>query len=449
MRKTELTNELLVLYTNSANTGTLSICLPVISDADEESMKSLSFLVELACLVHSVKPENVRFATNSNFETKVTLSASLLRLVDNIKASAKSSTGEYNGPLVMFTGTKYVTTPVGILASMRLLQTKDHLLRKRGGKTITLTYHQLMQRFNDVLGIKSEESKTYPVKLLKGILASCVKAHNLGFPGGWIHKNREINKVKTDAGLIQLLGWTEKIVSPYKLNEVLFNAVDVSYGMVDGRQTIIGHSLQNLSREGRNMSFQEFRTAVLLTLPRMDLDNKVDFDKHSKLEPLDFKDPDVADRFCTTQMINVVDSVSQAFAFRVNIKNPKSKTTLAHYANVRGRLLNSTAGVKLVDRKGKEYESFSKIPEAAQNFLRKKYRYPIKRTIDDATAGGESSASHEAVAPGSENLVSMEVDGDGQSSSVGLKRQKTVKISKGTATELRASLARKAKKGKK
>jgi hypothetical protein len=432
MKKTSFVSELLVIYTNSSQGASLNIATPVIAEADDESIKSLSHLIELACLVHSVKPENVRLSTNSNYESKISMSSSFWKLVDNLKISAKSTSGDFNGPNVMFTGSRYTSSPVGVLASMRLLQQKDHLLRKQRGKDkLSVTFFMLQQKFNDTLGIRAEDSKSYAVRLLKSIMASCVKAHNVGFPGGWIHKNREINKVKTDAGLVQLLGWTEKIVSPYKLLEVLFNPVDNSFGVVDGKQKIIGRSMENLSQKGRNMSHQEFRTAVLLTVPRLELTKPDDFEKDSKREPLDFKNPSVADAFCSNDMIEISESLNQAFAFKVSIKNPKSKTNLTHYENARGRLLASTANKKIIDNKGKEYDSFIDLPVKTQEFLRKKYRYPVKAKRPNASTA--------------ENAEEEDMEVDDVSANQSLARKKTVKLTKGEAAKMRAAHARKGK----
>jgi len=297
-----------------------------------------------------------------------------------------------------------------------------------------VTYFDLQQKFNSMLGIKAEDTNSYSVKLLKGILASCTKVHNSGFPGGWIHKNRELNHVKSDAGLISILGWTEKSVSPYKLNEVIFNPVDNAHALVNGKNTIVGRAMKNLSRDGRNMSFQEFRTAVFLTVPRLDMTNLGELDKQSKIEPLDIKDLRITDAYCTNEMIPIVDNINQAFAFKVNIKNPKSKTNLTHYENARGRLLASTANKVIKDVNGTEYSTFSKLPEVAQDYLRKKYRYPLKRKISE-TAGVES--------PVVDVVMGGESSNTAQQPSV-----KKVKLSKGKASEMRANPGRKAKSKK-
>jgi len=383
MKRTELSKELLVLYTRSSDIPTLSLSVPVISESDDESIKSLSHLIELACLTHSVKPENIRITGNSKFDKKISMSSTFWKLVDNLKASAKSTTGDYPSANVTFSGSRYISTPVGLLASMRLLQTKDFLLRRSQRKdNVVLTYFQLQQRFNDILGIRAEDSKSFAVQMLKGILASCVKPHNVGFPGGWIHKKREVNKVKSDAGLIQLMGWTEKIVSPYKLQEVLFNTVDSTREEKD-QSKVIGRSMVNLSQKGRNMSFQEFRTAVCLTVPRLDLKDLKTLDSQSKVEPLDWKNQDVCERFSTNEFVSMTDSLNVAFAFKVNLKNPKSKTNLVHYENARGKLIGMTANKPITDQSGNKYDTFSDLPNPVQSFLRKKYRYPIKRPNKD------------------------------------------------------------------
>jgi hypothetical protein len=437
-RRTNLVTELLVLYTNVSNVGSLSIKIPNIDEGDDETVKTLTLLLELACVTHATAPDNLRIVKDAKLgEGKILMSSSFNKLVSKLLASAKSTSGMFDGPDVAFKDSSYKAPPPCLLASMRLLQSKDHLVRRSttSGST-ALNVFSLQQRFNESLGLKSEDQNTYSIKLLKGILASCVKPHNKGFPGGWVHHNRGLNKVKSDSGLLNVLGWVEKIPSNHKLLDVLFNPVDSTFGIVDGKSKIVSQKLRNLTQSGTNMTFQEFRTAVLLSAPRMTFDG--DFESQLKKEPLEIKNPIAADYFSKSELTGIVSALNTSFAFKVNLKNPKSKTTLVHYNNARNRLLSLTANKEIVDGKGLSYKTFSEIPENVQTFFRRKYRYPVKRTITSTTEG-ETTGIVDAVM---EEVSRPETPARSPIQDIGISNE-------GPAVETRASASRKAKKQKK
>lgn len=439
LKKTELTKELLVIYGKKKNAsgdwvGTLSVKIPKLDEDDEGSQKGLASLLELACLVHGVNSSNLGILVGD--EGKIVMSSTFWNLTDKLKASARSTTGDYNGPHVVIEGSGYKAPPPCLLASMRVLQSKDSLLRRRKFPTNSglkpVTYFMLQQAFNGYLGIKSEDQNAYAVRLLKAILASCVKSHNAGFPGGWIHKNREVNKVKSDAGLISVLGWVEKVASHHKLLEVFFNPVDTKWGKVDDKDKIIDYKLVNLTKSGRDSSFQEFRTAVLLSVNRFDsLGNIEDIEKDLQKEPLDIKNQEVVKNYEASETQPIVESLNQAYAFKVSAKDPKKKTTLAHYAQARGHLLALTANKQIKDAKGRTYDSFTGLPEQVQTLLRKKYRYPLKnkrqsdQVVDNTTSHG----------------LTMDTNVQNQRLSTS-----STKLTKGQAAQARADLSRKAKR---
>jgi hypothetical protein len=174
------------------------------------------------------------------------------------------------------------------------------------------------------------------------------------------------------------MGWTEIIPSTHKIHEVIFNTVDDSYGKVDNKTKVIGRAMKNLSKEGRETSFQEFRCALALELPKLDL-NKSNFDEQLKVDPLVYKNVCSLLNFSKNEKIQQVDILNQSYALKVSVTNPKSKTGLVHYENARNRLLASTANQSLIDGEGNIYKNFSELPKVAQEYFRKKYRHSQKK----------------------------------------------------------------------
>jgi len=433
-------SKILVLYTYNLEEkkGSLCVRVPSFLDTDTVTLKSLSLLLELCGLIHGVSGDQMRIIQDPDLgKEKVELPSSFIKLVNRLIASAKSSKGSFEGPLVHMDKSNYKAYPVGFLSSMRLLHAKDGLLRRTVFKDSNLkpvTFFDLQQRFNESLGIKSEDSKSFPVQFLKASLASCVKNNNRGFPGGWIYSNRSSNGVKTDTGLVTILGWTEKVPSNHKLQEVIFNPVDDSFGLVEGKQKIIGRAMVNITSDGRTMSFQEFRTAVFLSCGRLDF-SKPDFDEQLRVEPLNIKKSVVAENYAYPSAMKTVSLLNSAYALKVSLKNPKSKTSLVHYENKRNELLKSTTSEVLYDAKGTEYSKFSELPEKVQTFFRRKYRYPVKNKRD-------------LPSPHSEEGMDLDVTGGNPTSKTGHSSKKTKTLTKGQATNKRAALGRKAKEKK-
>jgi hypothetical protein len=379
-------DKLLVLYTRVDKVGYLSIRVPKLDSNNETSNKTLASLLQLAGVMHSVRAENIRLLVDEKLDASpLALSGSMIKLLSKLLSSAQNPYGGFDGPDVVWgERSTFKSTPPGLLAAMRLLQQKDVLIRKitykKGSKLRPLTAHELQEQFNTIFLLKKTENESFAVKLTKAILASATKPSNKGFPGGFVHSNRVKNGVKNDSSLLTILGWTPKVLSQTRLLDCLFNTVDDSYGQVEGKTKIIGRSLQNISKKGRNFSFQEFRTACVLTCPRLDFSSESSYEDQLKVDPLDNKiEENVIKRFEDNTIQKIVDLNQQTYALKINLNNPKSKVTLAGYENVRNRLLASTANVPIKDAKGTSYETFSKLPEKAQTFLRKRFRYPVKK----------------------------------------------------------------------
>jgi len=220
---------------------------------------------------------------------------------------------------------------------------------------------------------------SYVQKFIKTVLNSCVKLHNKGFPGGWIHACRTRNNAKTDFSLLNSLGWTEKVPSNHKMLKVLFDTVDPKDPQIPNSKD----KLVNITQDRRNMLHTEFRTAVALTLPRIDTSKPQNFEEDMKRDPLSVRDLNICNNFCKDRRDLLVDALNESYVLRVSLQNPKSKTREIHYKIFRDKMLNLSSNIPLIDGKGKQFATFSKLPEGTQKFLREKFRYPVKRGRDE------------------------------------------------------------------
>jgi len=409
----------------NAGESILVITVPEYNDEDEDTRKCLALLVGAALVLHQTKIENVRLVKDNSLGLgKVTITKSLSKLVADLSASAQNSTGLFAGDVYKFSsGVEF--NLVEMVAAMRLLNHKQEFIRKRkfskdSGKS-SVSYNMLLETFNTSTGLKGSGEQSYAIRFIKAMMASCVKAHNKGFPGGWIHASRNRNKVKSDFALLNSLGWTEKCPSNHKMLEVLFNTVDLH----DKKDPSSKDRIVNITQDKRKFLFQEFRTAVALTLPRIDTSKPAEHSADMKRDPLSVRSLQICNNFCTAKRDLLVDSLNEAYVLRVSQKNPKSKTKEIHYKIFRDKMLNSSSNIPLIDAKGKSFDKFSNLPQKTQSFLREQFRYPVKPAVP---------ATSVANAPGIVPEVEMNVGGEQpQTQSVPPKRTRT--MTRGQAKE--------------
>jgi hypothetical protein len=429
LKRSNIEDTLLVIYSKQENVGRLAIRVPNIDQEDENSLRILSSILELACLLHGVSSNNLTLYLDEKLDkSPLTITGSLEKLVEKLKSTAKNPYGHWDGPDVTFgKESDFKCTPPGLLAAMRLLATKDFLLRKityKDSLKKPLTGFKLQETFNTIFGLKNEKSNSFVIRLIKALLASTVKPYNKGFPGGFIHSNRARNGVKSDMAVLTLLGWVPKVPSQNRLEDVLFNTVDSD---LNENGSVKKRELVNLSKKNRNMSFQEFRTAVALSLRKINVRSFTE--KDLAKDPLDVVPPMVVENFQENKVITSVNLMQQSYALKVSISNPKSKTSLVHYENSRNHFIASTKHLKLIDARQTEFSKFSELPENVQSFFRKRFRYPVKRQEPDVEMEEPQDIN---VTPTTRAVL------EGTTNAVNKKR----KITKGQATNLRKEARR-------
>jgi len=356
----------------------LVLTFPNFDETDEVTLKTVSHIIAFACALHATRPENVAINKDATYgEGKLTISSSLSKLIDTMVSSAHHPQGLYLGESHKFSS-GFQGNLVAMLAGVRLLNIKGEFIRRRSypkdSQKSPTSFNTLQETFNTLAGLKTDKSIAYTLNAVKAILSSCVKAHNKGFPGGWINASRSVNGVKSDFAVVNLLGWVEKVPSQHKLVEVLFNTVDPLPSDNDKKQKF---KIVNLTQDKRHMSHREFRTAVALSLPRVNLSKKSP-DSDLKLDPFSVKDLAICNNFCLDKRETLVNRLNESYGLKVSLKNPKSKTSEIHYKISRDRFINESANIPLRSADGVVFDNFSDLPKALQKFFRDTYRYPVK-----------------------------------------------------------------------
>jgi hypothetical protein len=252
----------------------------------------------------------------------------------------------------------------------------------------SLTVSVLQDKFNEILGIKSLKNPSYAHRLMKQLLASSTKPHNANFPGGAIHATRSQNNVKTDSAVLALMGWTARVPSQNRIEDVVFNRV---VGDIPTKESKGSLKLQNIKKDKLTTSLPEFRTLVFLALRKVDTSKPTLVEKALSTAPLDWKSQEVVSGFVAQDILPVVDLTQLTYAFKTSLLDPKSKTSLVHYQNARNRFVSSTANKPLFDSKAKKFDSVFDVPAPVLDQFRKRFCYPIqKRKATEDTPMGES-----------------------------------------------------------
>jgi hypothetical protein len=386
----------IVLVSTYKSTRQLVVRLPDVDLSKEDVQLNVGHLLQFASSLLQINPSAVRIVTDSTLGRDLLIKSSQQKMLDNFIKSSQSPLGEFNGGRVnLASGVK--ANAVEMLAIMHLLHRKVSYVRRRSPRTkdekvAVENSHAVQQVFNSHMGMSSMEN-TFMIVFMKAVFSTLVKASNENFPGGWIASMRRENKVSTDIGMLFKLGYTEKIPQAHKISEVLFNEV-----LLDKQKKVDFLSNVTSSKDKRNLSFIEYRTAVALSLPLVDQNSDISFDKQVSEDSLKTKSIEKLNTWTDNKYHALVDSLNVAYAMKVSSLQKGSKTKPMHYAQARNRLLHLSDKVPIKDSKGNTFESCMRIPPKYEDYMRSRYKYPKKdkgRPQPEKEQPGEDNVSDE------------------------------------------------------
>jgi hypothetical protein len=376
------------------------IATPNVNLADPSIKRALDLIVTFAHYCIGVPVENIKVASNPSFGTEFRFDSVILKLLEELSASASSPSGAYPGGIIKVND--YTCNLPTILASLHLMNLKGNFLRvrspRKGEKVVPTTAPELRNLFNTRSGLG--KSDQYSVRLVKQLLLASTSARNRRFPGGWILSNRQLNNVKSDTGLIAKLGYVERVPYHHKLVAVLNTRTTTNPA---GKRVLRAPVIT----EDR-ASFMEYRLGVVMSLPKLDSTSKDSFDKQIKVDPMSCKDPGVLKSFGDTKYHKAINTLNKAHAMLVSVPKGGSKTKAIHYEIVRNELLHLSDRVPIKDSKGNLYESVRDIPVHQTEYLSKTFRFSTKSKRELDTASSEQ-VSKKAKDVSDETLP---VDGD-------------------------------------
>jgi len=357
----------------------ITFVIPEFKDEDTLSKRNLEVLVTLAHYALGVPVENLYLFKDPAQGTELRFDATTLKMMEDLSASAATPSGAFSGSDIKI-GSYNGNLPT-MLATMHLLAIKQTFIRKRtprkGETVFYVTSQELRSVFNQRSGLVNP--KSYGSRVVRALLATIVSVSNKRFPGSWIKSNRDRNHVKSDLGLLSVLGYTEKIPYNHKLQAVIFHDT-----VVDPKSSLKIRSKFNKD-EFKELSYLEFRSAVSLTCNRLNPKSDVSFDKQISIEPLACKDPLIVKCYDNSKYFKSIDALHRAHAIMVSVGKSTSKSKPIHYEKARNEFLHSTSKNPIVDVTGKEYQSIKDLPVPVLEYCCSLYRfkYKPKRTAEE------------------------------------------------------------------
>jgi hypothetical protein len=391
----------------------IAIRIPLINDKDEASKLNFQRVLTLLHYGTGVKVENMSFYMDKTLGEGMHMDAISIKLLDELTASASLPSGIYPGEVFQI-GEARMNLPVA-LSLIHFLNRKINYLRRKTpqGKEVVypVSSNELRKAFNARTGLV-DKSSSYSSMLIKSTLAVITSTKNRCFPGGWITSSRAMNKVKSDTGLVNVLGYTECVPYHHKLQMVL-----------DHRTVVLPSShraIKQVDSKVQDASFLEFRAGMHLTVPRLSTSSSEQLDVQSKKEPLRVKNERTLNSFSNTKYYKTINSLNRAHALLVTCNKGNSKTKPIHYEIARNEFLHSVAKTPIIDGQGLEYTGLSALPKPLYDYGKKKFRFASggkgKRTIE------ETEESPMDIDPSKNRKVS-----GGDKSKTPLKRSKSVR----------------------
>jgi hypothetical protein len=354
----------------------VTFVIPEFKDEDTLSKRNLEVLVTLAHYALGVPVENLYLFKDPAQGSELRFDASTLKMMEDLSASAATPSGAYAGVDVKIGS--YTGNLPTMLATMHLLAIKQTFIRKRtprkGENVFYVTSQELRSVFNQRSGLVNP--KSYGSRVVRALLATIVSVSNKRFPGSWIKSNRDRNHVKTDLGLLSILGYTEKIPYNHKLQSVIFHDT-----VLDPKSQLKIRSKFNKD-EFKELSFLEFRSAVSLTCNRINPKSSLSFDKQIAVEPLSCKDPLIVKNYDNSRFFKSIDALSRAHAIMVSCGKSTSKSKPIHYEKARNEFLHSTSRNPITDVNGTEYHSIKDLPVPIREYCCQLYRFKYKPKRD-------------------------------------------------------------------
>jgi len=393
------TNNHLVLV-NVRGKRLVTVRVPDLDKQNTGQIDNLGLVLDAIKTCLNLSSENIKIVYDETLGRDFFLPAPISRTLTSMIGSCHSKDGTFSGPIFEFK-TKLKANLVEILAAMKLLKDRSGKLksmprqRDKAGKFSPrpiLNLEDLKSKFNEESGLKTPGLPGYVTGIVMGLLSELVKVTNTEFPGVWIHSLKMRNNTTSSDRVVALMGYRPIVATPHKVLKVFLTGT----AKQGNREVLRPYDLTK-SDEDNSPDYREYRAAIALTLPLLNLETDVTR-KHLSIDPLSVNSKTVIDHY--KSIAGCVDALDLCFSITVAIQNPTNKmATPTHFKNAKGALVSQFSGNQgFIDSTGKIYQRYRDIPEHVRKFLEKVFnkkivgdQHPLDIGQEEGSAEGEGS----------------------------------------------------------
>jgi hypothetical protein len=385
---------------------TATVRIPDILDNNTSGLDNLGVLLQLAMCLLGLKKDQIHIVRDPSLGNNITLPSKIHEMATSIVASSKTSKGLFAGEVMRYK-TGMIANLVETLAAIKLLRARTGCLkakppvRNKDGTYVRvprLTLEDLKDQMNQALGLKAPNVSPYVNKIVRSILAECVKPRNQHFPGGFIHALKERNKIRSTDGLWNLMGLVPVSVSGYKVQNVFMHKIvhDTNKNPYD----VLPMDFERES-EPDQLTYQEFRAATKLLCPLIDPSSTKPMKEQISKDPFDICNVHIQDAYKVLE--EPVDKLNLAYSILAAYRSKKNETARpVHLLHAKAMVANACIKLPYIDGAGNHYADFKELPNVIRKFFGKLFHKRVegkKRLASSQDAMDEEVAQIERPLP--------------------------------------------------
>jgi hypothetical protein len=373
--------------------------LPSFDEKNEGQLRNLVKILKWVLATLGYKENQLYKITDDKLGKTVALPAKIERMMDLFIFSFHSPVSTLER--IDFGQGKLKANLVELIAALRVLKLHNHLIRK-SRRDDTITQQMLRETFNVRAGLKETGTDPWLINLVKGVLAELTKVTQ-PFPGSWIHTIRDANKVKSNIGLLGIMGWVPRVANPTKIQHILLSKTREEETTVAPKQlkskAVIGTGTKTKStvlyrvddaNTPEGITHREFRLGASMLLPFLNPKSNKSIKDQLSVDPLSIRKSHIVDFYNQNQLI--VDACNLAYANRVASERKDSKATPRTFSASRGRAVTLSKDVAFMDYQGIYYPRWIDVPDNIREGLQKL----LHRKVREDDSSDDEAEEHEA-----------------------------------------------------
>jgi hypothetical protein len=372
----------IALLTYNNGTPRITIRVPCVGAKDQSAVTNLANLFRLGSLMLGIKKEEVRVHQDASLGSACHLTQAQNKMIDSLVAAIQSSRGLFAGETHKFKNGCEANL-IEAMALLRVLQTKSNFMRQKPQKKVIsgprppalnpVVSNDLRDLIYDKLGFKTNSVLSYGGLFLKWLINTACSVHCKSFPGSFMFAAKVRNNTKSTEGLLVRMGYVPLAPSGTSLVSVIMTKTKSDEK--DPKPVLIE---ANEKEFPEGISFREFRTALVLALPKLSIGDERPMKAQLNTDDINIQTRETLVVYKNPRIAQCVDELARAYGCKLALKIKDSKATARHFVSQRNALINSSANLPLFDARGNEYKTERDVPEQMLRYVAKTFNYKLK-----------------------------------------------------------------------